>query len=160
MDSSNLTSPSAGVPTEQYQQPIGSDTPVRPAMALAPPDAATPSQEFATNLRRRFRMLSVIGLIASTTFIAVALRPWLATKYWTLLIIFGVCWAMSAFVAILVWGPFRISNAMARCMELTVVVTLAGLIAWYTLDRGLRSREVGFLAKLGDADAAVLEGPG
>jgi serine/threonine-protein kinase len=138
--------PPAG-PTEADRQGPAARVP----MVLAGGSDLLPEEEVRALLRKRMKVLGLIGLCMVVVAMAVTLPAALGSGYWQLIAIYSLCLVLAASVTGLVWGRRPLSLAALRAVEAAVLVVCVALLLWYVLDRNLRGRDAGVMATLGQS---------
>jgi serine/threonine-protein kinase len=120
-------------------------------MVLAGGSDLLPAEEVQALLRRRMKVLALIGLCMILVVLVVTLPAALESGYWQLITIYCSCLALAASVTALLWGRRRLSLTALRALEAVAVVVCVGLLLWYVLDRNLRGRDAGIMATIGQS---------
>jgi hypothetical protein len=121
-------------------------------MALVGPSATSPTEELQVLLRKRMRIVSVIGLCVALVAMIVTFPSALASGYWQLIAIYSTCVVLGVGSTAVLYSRLRLSVRTLRAGELIVLAVLVVLLVWYILHRSLGMREAALFAMLGQGE--------
>jgi len=121
----------------------------RVPMALVGPSGTSPTQELQVLLRKRMKVVSLIGLCVALVTTIVIFPGALATGYWQLIAIYSTCLVLAVVSTSVLYSRLRLSVGSLRAGEFIALAVLVVLLVWYILDRSLNSRDAAIFATLG-----------
>jgi hypothetical protein len=141
-------------PYDPSRMPEKSPAP-RVPMALVGPSATSPTEELQVLLRKRMKVVSVIGLCVAFVTIIAIFPGALASGYWQLIAIYSTCLALAIVSTAVLYSPLRLSTPVLRAGEFSGLVILVMLLVWYILGRSLTMREAAIFVTLGERPVAI-----
>jgi hypothetical protein len=127
----------------------------RMPMALVGPSGTSPTEELRDLLRKRMRILCLIGLCVTLVAVVVVFPGALATGYWQLIVIYSTCLITAVVSTALLYSGLRLSLRVLRAGEFIILAVLVVLLVWYILHRSLDARDAAFFAALGEHPCQV-----
>jgi serine/threonine-protein kinase len=156
------TPTATGEPTAPYEGDPATP-PERPRVALVAGSEPPASAELRDLLQRRCRVITIIGLFAASTAMALFLPFWVMDGNWEMIVRHAVLCALAAAGVALLRRPRSLREL--RTGELIVVAALVAVLVWHTYFALVQLRFAAAFARIGEAHLDIplrpfLSGPG